>query len=63
MKGSKMMAKDNDIIPGLLELYPVHIGYINRHYRISIAVDADMTQEAGQVTSLYHTISFGLVAK
>ena len=35
----------------------------NRHYRILIADDANMTQETRQATSLYGTISFGLVAK
>ena len=35
----------------------------NRHYRISLVDDASMTQETGQATSSYHTISFGLVGK
>ena len=35
----------------------------NRHYIISIANDVSKTQEFGQATSLYHTISFGLVTK
>jgi len=35
----------------------------NKHYRISIADDANVTQETGEATSLYHIISFDLAGK